>query len=176
MPLNPRLVVITASQNGHRLGSTQLDAGLLVQGQEVADRFGRPERLDGFGGDVRGRWRAVRPERCGGQPVGVEPHGAHRVEPSVLDGVDPFAATGAENGVAVGAGRPRLDPGHRARALPREPVAGRTGRVDGPHEGVRLPRGGGDVRREPRDGRILREVQHLSRIRPHRRLRSSSLL
>ncbi len=42
MPLKPRLLAVTASQNVHRFGRTlELNSGLLVQGEEIADGFRR---------------------------------------------------------------------------------------------------------------------------------------
>src|SRR5687767_12577952 len=65
------------------------------------------------------------------QPDAAEAHAAgddripHRLQPAVLDRVDPIAAAGAYDAISVRVRGRRPDPGHRPRALARKPLCAR---------------------------------------------------
>ena len=155
----------------------QLDAGVLVEREEVADALRRPEWADRHLCDVGAGLRLSVPprrlrllegaERRRREPVGEQAHRAHPLEPGVLHGVHPRCPRRADDPRNVRAGGGRGRPGEHPGALPREPVRGRPLRVDGPYVGLRDPGRGGDVRDELGDRRVLREVEDLAVTRAH---------
>src|SRR5438477_7253859 len=93
-------------------------------------------------------------ERRGGEAVRVQADGTEGVEPAVLDRVYPVSAAGADDPVAVGVGRLRYRPGHRARAVPGEPVVRTAVRADRPDMPV--------PRHEVLDRGVLGKMQYLA--------------
>jgi hypothetical protein len=111
--------------------------------------------------------RTERSEPVGRQSVGEQPRLPHRLQPAVLDRVNPITAADPDDAIPVRVRGRLANPGHRPRALSGKPVVRGPDVVNGPHKRLRLLSRGSDVGDEPRDGRVLREMQHLPRFRSH---------
>lgn len=157
MPLNPTVVVITAFPPGPGVVSQpNLDLSGLVQGQQVADRFGQLEWTHLMSRDecVRIEFVTVGLEVGRVEPVGEEPFLLDAAEPVVFDRVHAYGGR-TEDALPVGVGRSRADPSHRPRALPWEPVTGRMGSVYCPHVRHCLRGRLCNMRNKLSDGRIF---------------------
>ena len=100
------------------------------------------------------------------KPVGEHPRGLNRLQPGVLDEMDPRGGR-AENAVPVSLGGAWSEPGHGTRALAGKPIARRVSMADRPHEGGRLFRRRRDVRDERGDAGVFGEVQDFTDVGPH---------